>query len=116
MNVGPMAETEAEAAARVQAFRAARIARLTSETGWLTLVGRHLLEPGDNQLPFGVVTLNAASGAVRLTVAPGAEVSLRGSPLRGRDDVGPDVGVVAGIELRPDVDGGPDPIEHAGLI
>src|SRR6185369_11634922 len=92
-------ETDAE----TLAFRAARIARLTSETGWLTLVGRHHLEPGANELPFGVATLGA-DGAVSLDVAPGARVTSRGRPFGGgpvRSDAAP---------------GGPDPVEHAGLI
>src|SRR5438105_2771292 len=52
----PARSAEAEALA----FRAARRARLTSDNGWLTLIGRQLLEPGDNALPFGTVTLDAS--------------------------------------------------------
>jgi len=97
----PPSETTDSAEAETLAFRAARVARLTSETGWLTLVGRHVLEPGDNQLPFGTVTLDAA-GVVHLTVAPGVVATSRGRPLREET-------------LRSDADGGPEPIEHAGL-
>src|SRR4051812_23715964 len=97
-----MADTEMPGEAEAQAFRAARIARLTSETGWLTLVGRYLLAPGDNQLPFGTVMLNAVDGTVSLAVAPGAEVTLRGQPLPRQHG--------AAVALRSDLEGGPDPV------
>ena len=40
---GAMSEQQA-----VDQWRAARVAELTSETGWLTLVGLYWLEKGDN--------------------------------------------------------------------
>jgi uncharacterized protein (DUF1684 family) len=84
-------------------FRRARLARLTSETGWLTLVARYVLERGDNQLPIGTVTVDDG-GAVRLVVPPGLDVTCGGQPVRER-------------ALRADGDpgGGPaDAIQHAG--
>ncbi len=41
-----------------EAFRAARIARLTAAGGWLTLVARYPLDPGPNALPIGTATLD----------------------------------------------------------
>jgi uncharacterized protein (DUF1684 family) len=89
--------------AETLAFREARIARLTSETGWLTLVARHPLERGENRLPIGTVDLSEA-GVARLTVATGLTVTCGGEPVHER-------------ELRSDGDaGGPDRLHHGGLI
>jgi uncharacterized protein (DUF1684 family) len=88
------------------AFRASRIARLTAEAGWLTLVGRFPLEHGENRLPIGVVTV-AERGAVTLAVSPGLVVTCDGSP----------VGAGHERQLRSDSDeGGPDRIIHGRLI
>jgi hypothetical protein len=50
--------------------------------------------------------LDATAGTVRLAVAPGAQVTSRGRPWPSSPDQA----------LRSDADGGPDPVEHAGLI
>lgn len=79
----------------IEAWRAARVARLTAPDSWLTLVGRHLLAPGDNSLgtesdnsirlavgpPYlGTVTL-AADGTLTLTPAPSAFLAADGVPV-----------------------------------
>ena len=76
--------------AEVEAWRAQRLARLTSEDGWLTLVGLDWLAPGANLVGAGPgfrVTLPAG-------VAPGA---------------------VANLELRPDGTVRLEPVEGGGL-
>ena len=65
------------------AFRERRIARLTAEDGWLTLVGRYPLDPGDNALPIGTVTLDER-GVVKLSVSPGLTVTCDGQAIRER--------------------------------
>jgi uncharacterized protein (DUF1684 family) len=83
-------------------FRAARIARLTSATGWLTLVARYPLDRGPNALPIGTATLDD-NGRVTLSVAPGVTVTSDGAP------VGDKV-------LRSDAEpGGPDRVLHGQL-
>ena len=79
----------------LEAWRAARVARLTTPNGWLTLIGRHQLAPGDNTVgtagdnsirlaagpPYlGTVTLK--DGKVTLTPAPGAIFEIDGQPAR----------------------------------
>jgi len=84
--------------AEVEAWHAQRIARLTSESGWLTLVGLYWLKPGENT--FGRAPNNAfvlehaglpdtlgsfyveeveGKPSVRFTKRPGAEVVMLGS-------------------------------------
>jgi uncharacterized protein len=85
------------------AFRAARIARLTADGGWLTLVARYPLERGANQLPIGTATLDE-QGRVTLSVDAGSKVTCDGVPVRDK-------------VLRSDaVDGGPDRIVHGRLV
>ncbi len=85
-----------------ETFRTARIARLTSAAGWLTLVARYPLEPGPNPLPIGTATLDD-DGRVTLSVAPGVTVTSDGVPIRER-------------VLRSDGEaGGPDRILHGRL-
>ena len=85
---GPAADPEYVAA--IDAWHAGRIGRLTSETGWLTLVGLHELRPGPNVVGSG----------------PGADVTLPpDGPVRvGRIDVGPEGELVftadPGTEVR----------------
>jgi uncharacterized protein (DUF1684 family) len=85
------------------AFRESRIARLTAEDGWLTLVARYPIDLGENQLPIGTVTRDER-GVVKLTVAPDLTVTYAGQPIRER-------------VLRADGDaGGPDQIIHGRLV
>jgi uncharacterized protein (DUF1684 family) len=93
----------------VDAHRAARVARLTTPTGWLTVVGLDWLKAGDNTLgtaadntiklaggpPYlGTVTL-AADGKVTFTPSAGALVEVDGqkgpAELRYRGDEKPSV-------------------------
>ncbi len=76
----------------IETWRAARVARLTTPDGWLTLIGRHLLAPGANTVgtagdnaiklaagpPYlGTVTL-AANRKVMLAPAPSALLEIDG--------------------------------------
>jgi uncharacterized protein (DUF1684 family) len=103
----PLAGAGADAdpfAAAADEFRRARYARLTSETGWLTLVARYPLDRGDNPLPIGTVTLDER-GAVRLVVTPGLDVTCAGQPVRER-----------ALRADGDAGGGPaDVIKHGRL-
>jgi len=80
----------------IEAWRAARVARLAKPDGWLTLIGLHWLQPGDNSVGaaagntlrlaagpanFGVVRL-AADGSVSFTPAAEANATFDGSPAR----------------------------------
>ena len=77
----------------IETGRAERTARLTKADGWLTLIGRHLLKPGENSVGTAAdnsiklaagppylarVTLN--TGKVTFTPAPGAIVEVDGQP------------------------------------
>lgn len=79
-------------AKEIEAARAARVARLTTADGWLTLVGLHFLPAGestigsakDNAIVFasgpahlGKVTL-AEDGRVSIALAPSAEARING--------------------------------------
>jgi hypothetical protein len=74
-------------------WRAGRLSRLTSETGWLTLVGLHWLAEGDNALgsapgaklplpagkaPARAGTLRLEGGRVTLLPEPGAGLTIAG--------------------------------------
>lgn len=48
----------------IEEWRAGRVARLTTPDGWLTLVGRHLLAPGDNSVG------TAEDNSIKLAVGP----------------------------------------------
>jgi hypothetical protein len=95
---GTSRKPEAPAAyvAEITAWRTQRIERLTSPTGWLSLVGLHWLKEGENT--FGADTTNAvvlpqgkapafmgtitvADSEITLKVAPGVEVLHNGSPV-----------------------------------
>jgi uncharacterized protein (DUF1684 family) len=82
--------------AEVEDWHAKRIARLTSETGWLTLVGLYWFKPGENSfgrapsnalvldnaaLPDTLGAFNLAEGRVHFTARPGAEVTHDGAPV-----------------------------------
>jgi len=89
----------------IEAWRARRLERLTSETGWLTVVGLHWLRDGEN--PFGAstslpVTLPGAAtpdtagtfvvedGRVFVVPAPGAAIRLGEGTISGRTELAPD--------------------------
>src|SRR5690349_1597869 len=46
MTVHPASSTPGSHAQEVLAWRRARVARLTAEDSWLSLIGKHYLEPG----------------------------------------------------------------------
>jgi hypothetical protein len=95
--------------AETRAWHADRVSRLTSEEGWLTLVGLHWLREGpqrfgsapDNELVFpagfpahaGTFTRKGAS--VSLALEPGVSLTVEGRPFTGG-------------ALRTDADGKPD--------
>ncbi len=103
----------------VDAWRQQRVASLTSENGWLTLVGLAWLEPGKNSVgsaPDAAIPLPADAGApadvgvfvlgedgrVTLRTHPGATVILGGQPVSER-------------VLRSDAEGQPDVLQIGRL-
>jgi hypothetical protein len=107
---------DAESAA-VESWRADRVARLTSETGWLTLVGLYWLQDGENtfgRAQTNTLVLNHAAlpatlgsfflkdGAVRFVARPAAVVSHDGQPVRE-------------IELKSDSEGEPTVLAAGSL-
>ena len=92
----------------IEAWRARRISRLTSEDGWTTLVGLHWLETGDNSVgaavgnrivldccgaPSHIGVFALRDGQVRFDVAHGTSVTHNGQvvdslPLEADDDNG----------------------------
>jgi uncharacterized protein (DUF1684 family) len=101
----------------IEAWRARRESRLRSEDGWLTLVGLHWLEPGENRLgsapdnpvalPPGTAPEQAGSllvtdGKVTVRAAEGVDLRVDGEPVTDR-------------EIRSDADGGPDVLQLGRL-
>lgn len=103
----------------IEAWRQQRVASLTSENGWLTLVGLSWLEPGENRFgsaPGAAVRLPADSGApadagtfvlggdgrVTVRALPGSGVTLDGQPVTER-------------VLRSDAEGQPDVLQVGRL-
>ncbi len=95
--------------AETRAWHQKRVANLTSDDGWLTLVGLHWLKEGDNDFgsaaenecvfpagtPARIGTLTRKGPQVTLAVAPGVTLTRAGQPFTGG-------------ELRADTDGTPD--------
>ena len=94
----------------IEEWREGRVTRLQSETGWLSLVGLHWLEPGENRfgtggdneivLPEGTAPALAGTfvledGRVRLRAEPAAGLTIEGEPVTER-------------ELAADISGSPD--------
>ena len=103
--------------AEVERWKAQRFERLRRDDGWLTLVGLYWLEPGENR--FGTDRGNAVvfpqgsapgylgsfdlkDGQVRVRVAPGAEVTQQGEPVRE-------------MVLQSDAAGSPTILQHGTL-
>ncbi len=97
------AEIERDYYDGIEAWRAGRIERLQSATGWLTLVGLAWLQPGDNRVgaaadsevrlpasaPARLGTIRVETGDTTFTSDPGATVVASGVPvstLRLRSD------------------------------
>lgn len=104
----------------IEAARAARHAELTTEDGWLTIVAREALAPGENTFgsdPSSKIALEGAGipptagafvvrvdGAVLLRAEPGAPVTVNGAPpadapLVPEGDASPDVITVGRVRL-----------------
>lgn len=88
------AETSPAYTKEIEAWRAQRLARLTTPDGWLTLIGLHFLNPGDNTIGsakdndlvlakgpahLGKVTLSA-DGGLKVALAADAEARIDGKP------------------------------------
>lgn len=79
----------ADLEAQTTAWHQKRLKNLTSDDGWLTLVGLQWLEDGDQPLqlpspapqPSGTVTRHGDQ--VSLTLAPGVQATLGGQPFQG---------------------------------
>ncbi|MFY0564992.1 DUF1684 domain-containing protein [Archangium lansingense] len=83
--------------AETRAWHQKRIANLTSEEGWLSLVGLHWLKEGDNRVgsapesevvfpagtPAHLGTLTQKDGKVTLAVQPGVSLTRAGQPFTG---------------------------------
>ena len=81
----------------IDTWHAERIARLTNETGWLTLVGRHPLRAGENRVgsgagndirlvataPTELGTVTVTGTSVALALADGVVVQVAGELLTG---------------------------------
>jgi hypothetical protein len=96
-----------------QSWRDGRVKRLTSPNGWLTLVGLHWLQPGDNAvgsdpdcavpLPAGKAAkreavLHLESGVVKIKAEPSSGLNIEGKPAGERilgDDTAEKTDVVA---------------------
>ncbi len=112
--------TDPDYVARVDAWHARRLARLTAETGWLTLVGLHDLRPGVQTLgsapdrdvrlvakaPPRLGTLAITGDTLRFTPAAGVAVT-------AGDDTVPLAGPVT---LRSDRDGEPTVLRTGPLL
>jgi uncharacterized protein len=117
MSTAPFAITTDEHVAEVLAHREARVARLTANKGWLSLVNKVWLregaqsigsEPGceillaADRAPPSVGLVTMKQGKVRFEASPSAEVYSRGAR-------------VTSIEMRSDVDEDPDELVLGSL-
>jgi len=109
--------TDAAYTDSIAAWRAARVARLTAEDGWLSVIGLWWLDPGDNTVgsaagsrvalpsdraPAELGTIVLSDGALSFRARPGATVAADGRP-------------VTTTPLRSDVDGNPTILAHGSL-
>lgn len=62
-------------------WRAARLARLRGERGWLAVTGLHWLDPGENRVPGLPGTFTLRDGRVELAAAPGDGYALPDGPV-----------------------------------
>ncbi len=110
ISVAGASGTDADFTRQLDQWRKQRLEGLRSESGWLTLVGLHWLEPGENHfgsspanrvvLPQGKAPARAGAffldnGKVRVVAAPGSGITLNGKPVSEQD-------------LRSDESGEPD--------
>jgi hypothetical protein len=102
---------------QIEAWRAARVARLTAEDGWLSVIGLWWLDPGENSvggaagsrvaLPSGAApaelgTITLSDGALSFRALPGVTVAADGRP-------------VTDVPLKSDADGAPTILSHGSL-
>jgi uncharacterized protein (DUF1684 family) len=81
---------------KIEEWRSGRVERLTTEDGWLSLVGLFWLEPGENLIGSGsensvllpsdkapeqVGVLTVEDGKARITISPNVEVTQHGTPV-----------------------------------
>jgi uncharacterized protein len=92
--------------AEIEEWRSTRVARLTAEDGWLSVVGLFWLEEGDNSfgsaktnaivLPasapakMGSIHVEAEKGRATLTVEPGIALTADGEPVTGPRELASD--------------------------
>jgi uncharacterized protein (DUF1684 family) len=117
LTAAPAGRGDADYRAEIEKWRAQRIASLTSDTGWLTVVGLSWLKEGDNSVGSGpsndVVLSRAAAppllgrirvagGKAHLDVAPGVSVSHDGEKVQS-------------LDLASDEKGEPTVVKHGTL-
>ncbi len=98
--------------AQVLRWRAERLERLRAEDGWLTLVGLHWLEAGENRfganpdlpivlsaagVPAWAGTFHLAGASVQVEAAPGSPLIMNGEPVTGRKAVSDDSGTAPDV-------------------
>ena len=102
-----------ELGAEVAAWHEERLANLTTDDGWLTLVGLHWLREGETTIgsaegsgvrlpasaPGRVGTLSRTDGTVRLALAPGVEATAGGEPFAGGELAADATGEPTVVEL-----------------
>ncbi len=111
---GPAPEVDPDYNAEIESWRASRLDRLTSDTGWLTVVGLYWLEPGihrfgadpDNEIPLAVPDIPAFAG----TIEVGADGSVVARAVNGCD-LRVNSEPVVESSLKTDVPGPPDVVE-----
>src|SRR5262245_49746602 len=101
--------TAAAYTSAIKEWRANRVARLTSETGWLTLVGRYWFKPGENtfgRAPGNALVLDRPALASRAGtfVVQGANVHFTAAEGSGITHAGDNV---TSIEMAADTSGDP---------
>lgn len=99
---GRAPEVDSEYRAEIESWRAVRLERLTSDTGWLTLVGLYWLEPGINR--FGADPGNEITIAVPDIPA-----------LAGTIEVGADGSVVVRAVHETDMEINSEPVVESSL-
>jgi uncharacterized protein (DUF1684 family) len=121
MTIGSPFDTSAAALeAEIAAYRKARSARLTSDKGWLTVIGKFWLSPGmhvigsapgsasvlpPDRAGDAVGTITLENGVVRLDALPSAELFARGAKvtstvLRSDAEADPDDVVLGSLTLQ----------------
>jgi uncharacterized protein len=113
----PTPPSDAAYTDQIAAWRAARVARLTAEDGWLSVIGLWWLDPGENSVgsaagsrvalpsdkaPAELGTILLSDGALSFRARPGVTVSANGRP-------------ATAAPLKSDADGEPTVLSHGPL-